>query len=153
MTDAPEARGRTGVRVAAALAIGLVAIFVVWTVMGGDAYEVRARFQAATQVVKGNEVKIAGRHVGLVKKIGLTDDGEAELKLKLDEEFAPLRTGTRATLRIASLSGIVNRYVDLRIPPAGRRGDEEGGVIPPRDQSAVDIDQLFDLFDKRHGRA
>ena len=155
MNEAPDARGRTRVRLAAALAIGIAAVFAVWALVGGDSYQVRARFQAATQMVKGNEVKIAGRPVGLVKKIELTADGEAELTLEIEDEFVPLREGTQATLRIASLSGVVNRYVDLRIPPAppGGGGDDElpdGGVIASSaTTSAVDIDQLFALFDKK----
>ena len=120
----------------AAVAGALVGVLVLAGLLflGGDTYEVRARFQAATQMVPGNQVKIAGRPAGLVEEIELTEDNEAELVLKIDEEFAPLREGTEATIRIASLSGVVNRYVDLRIPSADTT-------------SAVDIDQLFALFD------
>ena len=138
-------------RIAAAAALVLAIVAVGWIVFGGeDDYKIKVRFQAATQVVKGNLVQIGGRKVGLVDKIELTDDGQAELVLKIEPEHAPLRQGTQATLRIASLSGVVNRYVDLRIPPAG--GDEipEGGVITAQNTtSAVDLDQLFNLFDKQ----
>ena len=99
-----------------------------WLLLGGDdGYSVKARFQAATNVVKGNLVQVGGRKVGIVEDIELADDGEAELELKIDDErITPLRTGTQATLRIASLSGSANRYVDLRIPPAGGQPLEEG---------------------------
>ena len=56
----------------------------------------------------------------LVKSIELADDGHAEVELEIDDEVAPLRRGTQATLRIASLSGVANRYVDLE--HAARRG-------------------------------
>ena len=139
----------------AAVAGALVGVLVLAGLLflGGDSYEVRARFQAATQMVPGNQVKIAGRPAGLVEEIELTEDNEAELVLTIDEEFAPLREGTEATIRIASLSGVVNRYVDLRIPSADGDGSTtpeipEGGLIPSEDTtSAVDIDQLFALFD------
>ena len=129
----------------------LAVIAVGWIVLGGgEDYTVKVRFQAATQVVKGNLVQIGGRKVGTVDKIRLTDDGQAELELKLDAEHAPLRRGTQATLRIASLSGVVNRYVDLRIPPAGGDDIPDGGVITAENTtSAVDLDQLFNLFDAK----
>lgn len=128
----------------------IVALVAGVILLKGDGYTVNVRFQAATQVVKGNLVKIAGRTVGTVDEIRLTPNGLAELHLKLDDDVAPLRTGTRATLRIASLSGIVNRYVDLQIPPAGGEQIPDGGLIDAsQTTSAVDVDQLFNLFDKR----
>jgi phospholipid/cholesterol/gamma-HCH transport system substrate-binding protein len=140
-------------RVAAVGAI-IIALAAVGYLMlgGGGSYEVRARFQAATQMVKGNLVQVGGRKVGLVKEIKLTRDGQAELIMEIDDpDYTPLRNGTQATIRVASLSGIVNRYVDLRIP-SGQGGGTlaDGGLIPQSDTtSAVDLDQLFNLFDKR----
>jgi len=149
-----EEEGRLGAvgRTAIAGALLLATVLVVLVVTGGGGYTVKARFAAATQMVEGNLVQSGGRKVGLVKKIELTRDGQAELTLELDDEVAPLRAGTRATLRVASLSGIVNRYVDLQIPadsPSGPRAAiPENGVIPASDTtSAVDLDQLFALFD------
>lgn len=144
-------------RVAIGAALLLVAVLVAIVLTGGDSYMVKARFQAATQVVEGNLVQSGGRKVGLVKEIELTRDGQAELTLELDEEIAPLRVGTRATLRTASLSGIVNRYVDLQIPeetPGNPVGTlDEGAVITTADTtSAVDLDQLFALFDEDTGK-
>ncbi|MBA3329140.1 MAG: MCE family protein [Solirubrobacterales bacterium] len=142
--------GRIAAAVAAAGALMLLALVLL---AGDDRYEVRARFQAATQMVEGNLVQVGGRPVGLVKQIELTRDGEAELRLEIDDEFAPLREGTQATIRTASLSGVVNRYVDLRIPPARgsrERSIPESGLIPSsRTTSAVDLDQLFSLFDDK----
>src|SRR3712207_7417569 len=48
--------------------------------------------------------------VGIVEEIELTNDGQADLTLKIDDDHvAPLRQGTSASLRIASLSGSANR--------------------------------------------
>jgi phospholipid/cholesterol/gamma-HCH transport system substrate-binding protein len=136
---------------AAALGALVLALVVAGFLLLGndDGYTVKARFQAATNVVKGNLVQVGGRKVGLVEDIQLADDGEAELTLKIDDEaITPLRSGTQATLRIASLSGSANRYVDLRIPPAGGQPLEEGDVIDStKTTSAVEVDQLFELFD------
>jgi phospholipid/cholesterol/gamma-HCH transport system substrate-binding protein len=141
------------------MAIGAGVVLVVVGVLlvlvtGGDDYRVKARFAAASQMVKGNQVKSGGRVVGTVESIELTRGGLAELELKLDDTVAPLRVGTEATLRLASLSGVANRYVDLRIPserPGARAATiADGGVISSeRTTSAVDIDELFSLFDKR----
>jgi phospholipid/cholesterol/gamma-HCH transport system substrate-binding protein len=137
-------------RAAAIGALLLAMLIAAWLLMGrDDGYTVKARFQAATNVVKGNLVQVGGRKVGIIEDIELADDGEAELTLKIDDErVAPLRSGTQATLRIASLSGSANRYVDLRIPPAGGEPLEEGATIPSKNTtSAVEVDQLFSLFD------
>lgn len=108
----------------------------------------------ATAAVEGNLVQSGGRAVGTVRSIELTDAGEAELELEIDKDLAPLPQGTVAELRIASLSGQANRFVDLRLPaerPGGaRRTIADGGVIPSsRTGSAVDVDQFFDLFDRK----
>jgi phospholipid/cholesterol/gamma-HCH transport system substrate-binding protein len=139
-------------RIAAAAAVLLVLGFAAWLMLGGsDSYVVKARFRAAGQLVPGNLVQIAGRPVGTTGEARLTDDGQAEVELKIDRQFAPLRAGTQATIRQASLSGVANRYVDLQLPP-GEVKDEiaDGGVIPIQDTTtAVDLDQLFSLFDDK----
>ena len=138
-------------RIAAVLAV-LVAVGALAFVLLGsdDPYRVKARFQSASQVVKGNLVQASGRKVGTVEQVELTDNGEAELTLKLEDEVVPLREGTHATLRQASLSGVANRYVDLALAPAGRRSIPNDGVIESRNTTPqVDLDQLFALFDAK----
>jgi phospholipid/cholesterol/gamma-HCH transport system substrate-binding protein len=139
-------------RFAAVAALICACVLAALLLLGGDdGYRVKARFQAATNVVKGNLVQVAGRPVGTVEQLELTPDGQAEVTLKIDDErVAPLRTGTRATLRIASLSGSANRFVDLRIPGAGGREIPDGGVLDTTETtSPVEIDQLFDTFDAK----
>ena len=141
--------GRLSAVVALLIVLGVAGFLLLG---GGGSYEVRARFQAATQMVKGNLVQVGGRKGGVVEEIRLTRDGQAELVLKIDDpDYQPLRRGTQATLRVASLSGVVNRFVDLRIPSGTASASiDDGGLIPQSDTtSAVDIDQLFNLFDKR----
>ena len=146
--------GRTG-RVVALLAL-LAAVLVVGYVLlnGGSSYTVHARFQNAAQLVKGNLVQVSGVGIGTVSKIDLTPNGEADVTLKIDDTtYAPLRRGTRAVVRQASLSGVANRYVDLQLPP----GDDsntpkiaDGGTIPQDSTTtAVDLDQLFNTFDPK----
>src|SRR4051812_23728345 len=134
----------------AALVVGVAALAVV-LLGGGRQYVVHARFASASQMVKGGEVKIGGERVGTVAAVKLTPDWHAELTLKIDADHAPLRRGTVASVRQVSLSGVANRYVDLQMPPGDRQETiPEGGLIAERDtNSAVDIDQLFNLLRPR----
>lgn len=131
-----------GVVVLAAVAVALLA-------GGGSDYTVTARFINAGQLVKGNLVQVAGRPVGEVTEIDLSDDGQAEVTLAItDDGYAPLRRGTTATVRQASLSGVANRYVDLRLGPADGAEIADGAVLRTDETTtAVDLDQLFDTFD------
>ena len=95
---------------------------------GGD-YKVKARFQNAAQLVKGNLVQTGGAPIGTVETIDLTPDGQAEVTMKLKDDYVPLRRGTLATIRQASLSGVANRYIDLRSdckPSGGEVSPTEG---------------------------
>ena len=56
--------------------------------------------------------------VGTIKSIGLTSNGQAEVKLGLDSDASPVPQGTVARIYQNSLSGIANKYVVLE--PAAR---------------------------------
>jgi phospholipid/cholesterol/gamma-HCH transport system substrate-binding protein len=136
---------------AAALAAVLVVVVVVAILLLGEGngdYRVKARFQNAAQLVKGNLVQTGGAPIGSVADIALTGTGEAEVTLKIDGDYAPLRRGTLATIRQASLSGVANRYIDLRMAPQRAPEIPEGGVIgQDSTTTAVDLDELFNTFD------
>ena len=138
-------------RVAAIVAIAIAAAFAVVVLVdsaSGD-YTVKARFQNASQLVKGNLVQVSGMRAGSVEDIRLTPDGQAELTLKIDEKYAPLRRGTHATVRQASLSGVANRYIDLRLPGAREPAIPDGGTIAQDSTTtAVDLDQIFNTLDE-----
>lgn len=133
------------------LALGAVA----YVLLGGtSSYQVKARFENASQLVPGNLVQEAGLEVGKISDIELSPDGQAEVTLNLDEKYAPLREGTRAVVRQASLSSVSGRYVDLQLPPGQPRTIPEGGRIPATSTtSAVDIDQIFDIFGPKERKA
>ncbi len=114
----------------------------------GSGYEVKARFENASQLVKGNLVQVSGLPAGKVEDIRLTADGQAELTLSIDEQYAPLREGTLAPVRLASLSGVANRYVDLRLPGGRAREIPDGGTLrQDATTTAVDLDQIFNTLD------
>jgi phospholipid/cholesterol/gamma-HCH transport system substrate-binding protein len=136
-------------RVAALLAIGAAVVLAALLLLGGGGgYTVKARFQNASQLVKGNLVQVGGLAVGKVTTIDLTADGQAEITMSINKDYAPLRHGTQAIVRQASLSGVASRYVDLRMAPKSAPPISDGGVIDQdATTSAVDLDQLFDTFD------
>jgi phospholipid/cholesterol/gamma-HCH transport system substrate-binding protein len=140
-------------RIAAILALvaATLVVFLVLLNPAGSSYTVTAEFQNASQLVKGNPVKVAGVSAGSIKEIRLGDDGQAEVELEVSEDYAPLDQGTHATIRSSSLSGIANRYVDLSLPAAEEDTEaiEDGGVIEQLNTtSEVDLDQLFNALDE-----
>ncbi len=149
--DAGSPAGATATRVLVVGGIVLGLLLVAWLVIAdSDDYSMRARFQSAGLVAEGSDVKVAGRRVGTVKDVKLLPDGLAEMRMEVDGEVAPLRRGTEAHLRMPSLSSSAGRYVDLRIPANGGEELPDGGLIPVQDtQSLVDVDQFFNMFDRR----
>src|SRR3954471_6000998 len=138
------------VRAAGLAAVLVVAVAVAVTLLGGPGggYTVKADFQNAAQLVKGNLVQTGGAPVGKVTNIDLTPDGQARVTMKIKDDYAPLRRGTLATVRQASLSGVANRYIDLRMAPQKAEKIPDGGVIEQDSTTtAVDLDQLFNTFD------
>ncbi len=115
---------------------------------GGSTYHVNAVFENASQIVPGDQVEVAGTPIGTVSSISLTPDGNARLSLNINNsQFTPLRQGTSAVIRLASLSGIANRYVQLDLGPAHAPHIPNGGTIPRTSTtSAVDLDQVFDTL-------
>jgi phospholipid/cholesterol/gamma-HCH transport system substrate-binding protein len=139
-------------RIAAVLALaGAVVVLVLLVLGGGSSYTVTAQFENASQLVPGNTVNVAGVSAGSIKEITLADDGQAEVKMEVSDEYAPLPAGTHATIRSQSLSGIANRYVNLDLPPEPEGGEtiSDGGTITQADTtSEVDLDQLFNALDE-----
>src|SRR5688500_6539461 len=121
---------------------------------GGD-YRLRAQFLNAGQVVKGGIVTLAGKQVGTVVDQRLTDDGVAELELRIDDDWTPLPAGTRAQIRQFGLSGPASRYIDLRLPDGATREHLDDGAVLTPDQttSNVDLDEVFATFDPRTRKA
>src|SRR3954454_575189 len=135
--------------VAVVLIVAAIVVVAVLLFRGaGSGYSVSATFQNAGQLVTGNQVMVGGRAIGTIDDIALTNDGRARVKMTLDE-FSPLHSGTKATIRSNSLSGIANRYVSLELGPQNAPEIDDGGEIAADDTTApVDLDQLFNTLDK-----
>lgn len=138
-------------RIAAVAAVVAAAVLVGFIIFGsGGGYTVKAYFENANQLVKGNQVELDGTPIGSVQGLAITSNGQAVITLGIDSKYAPLPGGVHATIRQASQSGIANRYVDLQMPSA--EGDKtkipDGGTIPADNTTtSVDLDQLFNTLD------
>jgi phospholipid/cholesterol/gamma-HCH transport system substrate-binding protein len=129
----------------AAIALTALAMF-----GGGSSYKVKAVFDNAGQLVRGNQVRVGGQPVGTISDIALDDNANAIVTMEVDEAVAPLHDGTTATIRASSLSGIANRYVSLKPGPNSNRKIDDGGRIGSDETSApVDLDVVFNSLDAK----
>ena len=138
--------------IARAAAIGslIVAIVAVGVLMfgSGGGTEYTVHLQSANQLVKGNEVKVGGIAVGEITDIQLAEDNQADIKVTINEDFAPLHVGTEATVRVTSLPSVANRFIALHPGPNNAPEIPEGGVLETDETTnAVDLDQLFNTLD------
>jgi phospholipid/cholesterol/gamma-HCH transport system substrate-binding protein len=142
----------TVARAVAAGALVLAVALAVWLLVfrddGGTEYTLL--FQNAGQLVVDDDVQVGGRRVGSVREIELTDDNQAAIKVVVEEPYAPLREGTRAVIRLTSLSGIANRYIALT-PAPGDAGELDDGATLDAEATTdvVDLDQIFDTLDEQ----
>ena len=145
---------QTAARVLALVALVLVTVALAVLIVGGDEdrYRVTAEFRNASQLVGGELVVVGGVQAGSVEQIELSDDNRALITFTVDEEHAPLRRGTVATVRSTSLAGIANRRVELTLPGPETAGDaiDDGGSLDESETvSEVDLDELFNTLNPR----
>jgi ABC-type transporter Mla subunit MlaD len=134
----------------------IVAVFLAYNANNGlpfvSTYDLHARVPNANALVKGNEVRIGGSRVGVVRSVRPIqyENGAvaAELDLKLDKSAEPIPADSTMIIRPKSPLGL--KYLQI-VPGDSSKGLEAGETIP---QSAarpepVDIDQFFDMFDEK----
>lgn len=140
----------TLVRGLAAAALALAVVYAVLLLTGGSKHEYTLVFQSAGQLVKDNDVQIGGRRIGRVADIKLSNNNLAEVKIQVDEPYAPLHQGTTATIRSGSLSGVANRFISLAPGPNNAPKLDDGATLGlDRTTTSVDLDQLFDALDPK----
>jgi phospholipid/cholesterol/gamma-HCH transport system substrate-binding protein len=129
--------------------LAVVAVLAILALGNGGGEQYKLIFQNAGQLVKGDDVQIGGRRVGNVDDILLTDDNQAEVRVTVEEPYAPLHEGTQATIRLTSLSGVANRYIALSPGPNNARELPEGARLGvEQTTSVVDLDQIFNTLDE-----
>jgi phospholipid/cholesterol/gamma-HCH transport system substrate-binding protein len=148
--DLPLGRRREVLARLLTLAALLLAVLVIALLLfsSGGSYRITITLDNASQLVKGNQVKVGGVPVGTVSKLELAADGQAQIELDItDEGLTPLHRGSTAEVRSTSLSGISNRYVALKPGPNNQTKIASGGSIPAKDaQSEVDLDAVLNTL-------
>ena len=139
---------------AATLLVTIVAMFLSYNANSGlpfvPTYALTLEAESATNVNKGNEVRIGGARVGVVADIELRrlENGEnrARLHLKLDKIVQPLPKDSTFSLRPKSLLGL--KYVDI-VRGKSEEGYAPGDVVPASQNQPeqVELDELADTFD------
>jgi phospholipid/cholesterol/gamma-HCH transport system substrate-binding protein len=131
----------------ASLVVAVIAVAVLMFGSGGGT-EYTVHLQSANQLVQGNEVKVGGLPVGKIEEISLAKDNQAEIRITVNDEFAPLHEGTTAVVRVTSLPSVANRYIALTPGPNNAPELPEGGAIElDETTNAVDLDQLFNTLE------
>jgi virulence factor Mce-like protein len=140
---------------AVTILVVIVAVFLAYNANNGlpfvSTYNLKARVPNADALVKGNEVRIGGVRVGVVKKVVPVqlENGEvaAELTLSLDKNAEPLPKDSTITVRPKSALGL--KFLQVT-PGDSEAGFKAGETIPvtAAKPEPVDIDQFFDMFDK-----
>jgi phospholipid/cholesterol/gamma-HCH transport system substrate-binding protein len=134
---------------AAVLAALAVAALVMFGARGAGG-EYRVHFMHAGLLVEGADVVIGGQKAGSVTEIGLTNAGEADVRVELNRGVPRLRVGTTASLEEPSLSGQANRYVAISPGPETAPELPDGAAIESdATTSVVELDELYNLLDKR----
>ncbi|MGC1852943.1 MAG: MlaD family protein [Solirubrobacterales bacterium] len=134
----------------------MVAVFLAYNANNGlpfvSTYDLKARVPNANALVKGNEVRIGGSRVGVVRSVRpvqLANGGvAAELDLKLDKSAEPVPVDSTMMIRPKSPLGL--KYLQL-VPGDSSEGLEAGETIPlsAARPEPVDIDQFFSMFDEK----
>jgi phospholipid/cholesterol/gamma-HCH transport system substrate-binding protein len=131
-------------------ALVVAAVVAILVLTGSSKHEYTLVFQSAGQLVKDNDVQVGGRRIGRVADIKLSDNNLAEVRVQVDEPYAPLHVGTTATIRSGSLSGVANRYISLSPGPnSAPKLDDDATLGLDRTTTSVDLDQLFDTLDPK----
>jgi virulence factor Mce-like protein len=134
----------------------IVAVFLAYNANNGlpfvSTYDLKARVPNADALVKGNEVRIGGVRVGIVKSVVPVQEKNgnvaAELALSLDKNAEPLPVDSTITIRPKSALGL--KFLQIT-PGNSSQGFEAGETIPlaAAKPEPVDIDQFFDMFDQK----
>jgi ABC-type transporter Mla subunit MlaD len=133
----------------------IVAVFLAYNANNGlpfvSTYDLKARVPNADALVKGNEVRIGGSRVGVVREVTPVHTGNggvaAELSLQLDKTAELIPVDSTIVIRPKSPLGL--KYLQI-IPGDSSTGLEAGETIPleAARPEPVDLDQFFDMFDE-----
>jgi ABC-type transporter Mla subunit MlaD len=135
--------------------IVIVAVFLAYNANNGlpfvSTYNLTARVPNANAIVKGNEVRIGGARVGVVREVKPVqlENGQvaAELDLRLDKSAEPVPVDSTMIIRPKSPLGL--KYLQI-VTGDSSDGFDAGDTIPlaAARPEPVDIDEFFNMFDE-----
>ncbi|HMJ94716.1 MAG TPA: MlaD family protein [Thermoleophilaceae bacterium] len=142
---------------AATVLVALVAVFIAYNANAGlpfvPTYHLNAQLPSGGKLVKGNEVRVGGFRVGVVKDIKpeiTTVNGErrsvAVAELNLDKKIEPLSKDTQFRVRPRSALGL--KYIELQ-PGTSKATWRSGATVPVKQSSEpLEFEDLFSTFDR-----
>jgi virulence factor Mce-like protein len=141
----------------ATVLVAIVAVFLAYNANNGlpfvPLYTLRAQVPNAAALVRGNEVRIAGAHVGTIADIRPYQDPRtgrvnAVLTLKLEKRIEPLPVDSAVIVRTRSALGL--KYLQIT-EGHSRRGFADGATMPlsAAHPVPVELDQVLGAFDAR----
>jgi virulence factor Mce-like protein len=136
--------------------IVVVAVFLSYNANNGlpftPTYDIKVQLPEASGLQKGNQVRIGGTRVGVISALSPYQDPKtgrvtAIVSLKLEKNVQPLPANTTAIVQSVSTIGL--KYLALEKGHGGRPL-KPGETIPvSQTREPVDIDQFFNMFDKK----
>jgi phospholipid/cholesterol/gamma-HCH transport system substrate-binding protein len=112
----------------------------------GATHTYKANFSDVTDLISGNDVRIAGVRVGTVKSIKSMSDGGndfAQVSFTVDTDV-PMTSTTNVDVQYLNLVG--QRYLDLVARPGGVTQSSSQVIPESRTAPAVDLTALFNGF-------
>ncbi|WCB94065.1 hypothetical protein DSM104299_02793 [Baekduia alba] len=140
----------------------IVAVFLSYNANHGlpfvPTYKVNVVIPNADGLIAGNEVRIGGNRVGIVRKIDAfaRDDGSTGATLELALDASNEHLPVDSTIRVRPKSSLGLKYVQITRGTAGREIPSGGRItVAANAQTGVNIDQFFNMFDEptREGSA
>ncbi len=135
--------------------IVVVAIFLSYNANNGlpfvPTYNIKVELPEGSGLQKGNQVRIGGTRVGIVKELTPKENKRtgrltAQASLQLEKKVEPLPANTKA--EVLSVSTIGEKYLELE-KGTSRKSLKAGGVIPvSQTKEPVGIEELFNMFNK-----
>lgn len=128
-----------------------IAVLALLLFHSSGSYEVSLDLENASQLVKGNQVKVGGIPVGVITSVDLTENFHARVGIRIDDHrFKPLHQGTRASVLFDSLTSVAGRYIALTPGPSNAQRIPDGGQIDSdHTRAAIDPDQVLQTIDSK----
>lgn len=137
-----------GIKLAIFTAISLVFTITLAIIMGGiglgDRTEYHGIFSSASELKKGDDVRVAGVSVGEVTEVEIHEANQARISFTVSSDV-PMTTGSQAKIRFMNLVG--DRYLAIEQGDTSAPRLSEGDTLPLGQTSpALNLTALFNGF-------